>query len=112
MCQLQIIPFLIGLIIEPETWQITNSMNVATALCDHATPPIIDKLRSKGVAMQVLYGISKYCIYWKSNKWRLAKDREVNANCQARIKFDYALKFQLGPLTTGFIYCRGRSRDL
>ena len=28
-------------------------------VCDHATPPIIDKLRSKGVAMHT-YGVSTY----------------------------------------------------
>ena len=28
-------------------------------VCDHATPPIIEKLRSKGVAMHA-YGVSAY----------------------------------------------------
>ena len=37
----------------------------ATALCRHATPPIIEKVRSKGVAMRT-YGVSVYYVYTRN----------------------------------------------
>ena len=34
-------------------------VDIQRFVCDHATPPIIEKLRSKGVAMHA-YGVSAY----------------------------------------------------
>ena len=48
-------------------------------LCDRATPPIIEKLRSKDVAMHArIWCFRILCVNWKSIKWPLAGPFEMN----------------------------------
>ena len=57
-------------------------------VCDHAKPPIIEKLRSKGVAMHV-YGVSAYypTVTQKSIKWTWAEPFEMNVNIEKKLNF-------------------------
>ena len=48
-------------------------------VCDHATPPIIKKLWSKGIAMHV-YGVSVY--YAKSIIWTWVEPFEMNVKIE------------------------------
>ena len=57
-------------------------------VCDHATPPIIEKLRSKGVAMHT-YAVSA-CIVRvtrKSIKWTWAEPFEMNVKIEQELNF-------------------------
>ena len=49
-------------------------------VCDRATPPIIEKLRTKGVAMHA-YGVSVYYAY---------TGNQLNGLGRSRSDFDYA----------------------
>ena len=51
----------------------------ATALCDHTTPTIVKKLRSKGIAMYT-YGVSVYYVY--TRKWTWVEPFEMNAKIE------------------------------
>ena len=48
------------------------AMELGHFVCNCATPTIIEKLQSKGVAMHA-YDISVYRIGWKSIKWTWAE---------------------------------------
>ena len=50
-------------------------------VCNSATPPIIEKLRSKGVAMHA-YGVT-----WKSIKWTWAEPFEMNIKIEQELNF-------------------------
>ena len=52
-------------------------------VCDRTTPPIIEKLRSKGVAMHA-YGVS---VYRKSIKWTWVEPFEMNAKIDRESNF-------------------------
>ena len=56
-------------------------------VCDRATPPIIEKLQSKGVAMHA-YGVSAYTIMTqKSIKWTWVEPFEMNVKIEQELNF-------------------------
>ena len=56
------------------------AMELQLFVCDHATPAITEKLRSKGIAMH-MYGISVYYVYNKSQlNGTLMELLEMNVN--------------------------------
>ena len=59
-------------------------MEIQRFVCDRTTPPIIEKLRSKGVAMHA-YGI--LCMTRKSIKWTWAEPFEMNVKIEQELNF-------------------------
>ena len=55
-------------------------------VCDRATSPIIEKLRSKDVAMHA-YGVPHTTVTWKSIKWTWAEPFEMNVKIEQELNF-------------------------
>ena len=62
-------------------------MELQHFVCDYATPPIIEKLLSKGVAMHA-YGVSILLVNPKSIKWTWAEPFEMDVKIKQGSDFD------------------------
>ena len=64
-------------------------VEIQSFVCDHTTPPIIEKLRSKGIAMHV-YGVCILClrVKRKSVKWTWAELFKMNVKIEQGSDFD------------------------
>ena len=71
------------------------AVELQSFVCDRVTPPTIEKLRSKGVAMHacVVHGVSIYYTYTGSQlhvdcKWTWVEPFEMNVKIEQGLNFD------------------------